>query len=219
MERLRILRERDDVRTWSAGCAVFDGRVPALWFHGTTSDADFNIFTRWDELSVGYHFGTLNAAQARVDAINGFDPAESAEAVEGTLIPVLLRVRSPLRLPDLHTWSQTALAGALLDAGVVDPALADFVAASCQAEIAFAAIETAGFDAVVYDNLCEAPGSTSVLVWRAEQIKGLFAERFDPADPRILPQAVTAEDDLRDWEANTRLLERARADVRGVLSG
>lgn len=197
------------LRAWIEGSAFAADGSPRLWYHGTDCEEAFNVFARYDESSVGFHFGAAEAANARLDAIFRMeDPA----ARGGALIPVICRARSPLRLPDLYTWEQDAVAGALLAAGIVDEREAEDIVDSCDEHMLFAAIERGGHDCVVYTNLCEheAGAVDSLMLWRAELVKSPFAAGFDPDDPRILPQAATGAPDLRAWSERSEAIAEAR---------
>jgi len=202
---------------WLEGSAFADGGVPAVLYHGTDIHDPFNVFTRWEgESSIGFHFGTREVANARIDEI--FRMAAPDER-EGIIIPVICRARNPLRLPDLMLWGQWECARALLEAGVLrSEEEMDHVADSCSEDAIFAAIEEAGYDCVVYGNECEhkAEVTDSVIVWRSELLKSPWAASFDPADPRLLPQAPTDPADMDDWERRALSISAAREELRDL---
>lgn len=192
---------------WIAGAAFNDRRgVPQIWHHGTDAD-EFNVFTRWDDASIGFHFGTLEAAKHRTDIIY-----RMSETNGGTIIPVLCRAQRPLRLRDQFMWEQDDVARALLNAGVLKSQdEVDFVIDDASEAMIFAAIEAAGYDCVVYKNECETDGksSDSLMVWRAELLKHPEASRFDLDDPRLLPQKMAAEKDIKRWKWLAREIKAA----------
>lgn len=197
---------RPGYREWIADTAFRDeSGAPRVWHHGTDAD-DFNVFTRWDDASIGFHFGDLQTAQSRLATIY-----RMAEETEGSIIPVLCRAANPLRLRDQFMWDLDDVAAALLAAGVLQSEdEVDFVVDSASVTMMFAAIEAAGHDCIVYRNLCEgdvAEGSDSLLVWRAEMLKHVDADAFDPEDPRILPQKPASEDDLGHWQQTAEEIE------------
>lgn len=203
-------------REWAAGGAFLrpDG-LPSAWFHGTDINAPFNVFARWEDFSLGFHFGSAEVANARLADI-GMD-----EAAAPVIIPVWCRARRPLRLPDLFTWEQADVVDALYVAGAVDDEAAEFVEESASAEAVYAAIEEAGYDCVVYGNRCEFKEreTDSLCVWRAELLKSPFAATFDARDPRLLPQSETAEADLGWWRATSTAIEEARSELRLLRAG
>ena len=67
-------------------------------YHGTRDD--FTIFEKGD---LGYHFGTPEQAWARLTETRG--TADWApHSAEENIIPVKLRLRNPLELPDVGSW-------------------------------------------------------------------------------------------------------------------
>lgn len=207
---------------WLDGAAFVDERgAPVVWYHGTDWLEPFNVFSRWDEASIGFHFGTREVANYRVADMFRMGPPGEAEA---TVIPVICRARNPLRLPDLYCWGQQEIASALFEAGVLRSEEEwDHVVDSCSEEAIFAALEEAGYDAVVYGNECEHKEEVtdSILVWRAELLRSPFARSFDPDDPRLLPDHPTPADegDLAMWRDLGLRIDEARAELRGMRMG
>lgn len=80
----------------------------------------------------------------------------------------------------------------------------------------FAAIEEAGYDCVVYRNLCEAEAHAqdSILVWRADLLKSPFSNDFQIGDPRLLSQNETSADDLIEWESALSHIHECRWKLR-----
>jgi hypothetical protein len=182
---------------------------PVRWFHGTDIDDQFNVFARCDEASLGFHFGTADAANDRLKQIECL-------ADGGSIIPVYCRATNPLVLEDLYTWSQWDVASALCDAGILTEDEAEFVADSASAEMIYAAIEEAGHDCVLYGNVCEArdAGEASLMVWRASLIKGVNSEIFDRDDPRILSQIPVTDEEM-SWHAYLeREIDSSRVELR-----
>lgn len=199
------------IAEWAEGGAFTEGPSPRLWLHGTDVDTPFNVFCRWEDFSVGYHFGGPEAANARLEAIS------DAGAATGSIVPVYCRATRPLRLPDLYTWEQDAVVAALAEAGVLaDGDEEDFVYGEASAESLFAALEESGYDCVVYANRCEHKEreTDSLCVWRPELLKSPFASAFERDDPRLLPQNPTDERDLRASAAIGREIAAARERLR-----
>lgn len=169
---------------------------PCVWHHGTDAEP-FNVFTRWEDASIGFHFGSRNTASERLRMISN-----ATEQIDGgTIIPVLCRAARPLRLCDHHTWSQDNIARSLFSAGVLKTEEeVDFVIDSCRDTMIFAALEAAGYDAIIYTNETEGEDQDSILIWRAELLKSPDAVSFDLDDPRLYPQKTAPDPDLKRWE-------------------
>jgi hypothetical protein len=190
---------RREVENWMAGGKLARGGRPLVWYHGTDCEDSFNIFTRWDDHSVGFHFGTSAAANDRLNAIFRM---EAPEERGGRIIPVICRAVNPLRMHDQYTWETRSVAIALADACGLDDEFVDWVCDQNSAEAIYAAFECLGYDAVVYTNECEDKSGIedSLMIWRSELIKSPFSAVMDRADPSILSQAETDVDHLREWE-------------------
>lgn len=199
---------------WIEGSAFVgeDGR-PTMFFHGTDIHDPFNIFTRFEDHSLGFHFGSMEAANDRISQIFRMAPPDENE---GLIIPVYCRARNPLRLEDQYTWEQDAVVAALAEAGVLSEEEEEFVADSASAEMIFAAVEAAGYDCIVYRNRCEAENEAhdSILVWRAELLKSPYSLSFDMNDPRLLPQNETSEFDTYEWECREEAIVNCKEDLR-----
>jgi hypothetical protein len=213
---VRRLMEDAAFRAWNAGNAhLDDDGLPIVWLHGHEPDVSFNIFTDWGEASIGFHGGGIIAATKRIEQINGGLSAD--ESMSGTLIPVLVRAEKPLRMNDHHTWSLRAMADELVDLGVIDEDEYDLVVDSCDCSHIFAAIERAGYDAVIYRNLTECTGvkgcEDSLFVWRAEQIKSPFSISFDRSDPRLQSQCLASSKDLTHWNDLGSAIDAIKAEL------
>lgn len=137
---------------------------------------------------LGIHFGTMDQAEARV----GYQ--------EGTnIIPVYLKVKKPLRMPDMGMWDPEEVSSRLLQKRIIKPEQhKQIVALSGSPEgIDYTAcykllrqwLDARGYDAVVYKNTVEGSGD-SYMVWHPEQIKSAEKARgkhadFLPHDPSI----------------------------------
>lgn len=204
---------RQQIIEWSKqGAFNGDDNLPLLWFHGTDVHDPFNIFAECGETSIGFHFGDVSAANYRINDIYRMGPPEENE---GLIIPVMCRAESPLRLPDLYTWGFREIIGSMLDLGIISETDADFIEETSSDETLFAAIEMAGYDCIVYSNVCEnkADPKDSLIVWRAELLKSPFASSFDRADPRLLPQNETSERDYEMWRRLARTIESEKAEL------
>lgn len=169
--------------------------VPVILYHGTDVEEPFNIFAYCDETSLGFHFGSVDAAHDRLRQISS-EPGDQNR----NIIPVYCRATSPLVLNDLYTWGQLDVTSALVDQGIITEEEAEFVLGSASAEMLYAVIEAAGYDCVVYTNICEdgSSHSESLMIWRASLVKGVHSTAFDTNDPRILSQTAASEQE-RSW--------------------
>lgn len=199
----------DDFAAWFEGSRCVDpaNSRPLPLFHGTVAD-DFDIFALSDD--IGFHFGTAQVANTRLAHCAG----DEALLPESRLLPVFLRARNPLRIRDQHTWDPANLADALVDAGVWGSETAAWVFDEFEMELDLmmkAALEIAGYDAIVYANESEdrERRSDSWIVWDPRLVKGAFARSWDRDDPRLLPGAAR---DPRRAGRDLADLRRARND-------
>ncbi|MCS4090004.1 hypothetical protein [Rhizobium sp. BK176] len=191
--------QRPGLSDWIEGSAFADRHgKPVVLYHGTDTGSDFNIFARTEEGSIGFHFGDLAAAHKRIDNMTHGDDA----GAWGAVIPVYCNARRPLRLMDHHTWDIANVCGELFDLGIVNADQHDLIVNGYNEYALFAAIEMAGYDCVVYTNETEHAGTPydSVIVWRAETVKGAYAGSFDRDDPGLVPSIDHDPDDFECWE-------------------
>lgn len=191
--------------------------TPLVWFHGTDSEVDFNVFTKTDDYSIGFHFGNADAANDRINEMFRMVPRDENA---GVIIPVICRAKSPLRLPDLYEWSLDQIADAMLNCDLIDDVEHEWLVQRWRPEDVFAVLEEKGYDSVVYLNECEHKEGKvdSIFVWRAELLKSSYAATFDPNDPRLLPQNETSEVDMENWEILASEIEAAKEEYRGFVN-
>lgn len=197
---------------WAKGSALVDADgYMRRWYHGTDVTEPFNIFAYYEECSLGFHFGSARAANDRISKIT-WEPGE----VTGTVIPVYCRAMSPLVMDDQIIWDQWSVASSLGALGLLSEDEVEFVADSASAEMLYAVLEEAGFDCVLYTNVCEAreENDVSLMVWRAELVKGVNSAIFDREDPRILSQIAVAERDELMHRSNLEAIEACRSELR-----
>jgi len=157
---------------WFDGSRVVDASgQPRVVYHGTDAE-DFDVFDRTED--IGFHFGTPEQANAR--AVLGGE--------SGRVIPVYLRIRRPLRMPDLHDWAPDAVASELVSLGVVTPGEAD-AAQLVDREQVRGWLAAKGYDGIVYANETEGGGGDSYVVFDSSQVKSAYATRFRPGSPRF----------------------------------
>jgi hypothetical protein len=190
---------RPGLTEWSEGSAFADRHgTPLVLYHGTDTGAYFNIFARTEESSSGFHFGDLAAAHKRIENMTRSEDS----GAWGAIVPVFCNARNPLRLMDHHTWDIANVCSELYDLGIVNDDQFNLIVNSYNEYSLFAAIEMAGYDCIVYSNETEHAGtpSDSVIVWRAEALKGAYAAIFDRNDPGLVPGIEHDPDDLECWD-------------------
>lgn len=164
---------RDNFFAWFGDSKATDlYGLPLIAHHGT--DADFDTFEFTED--IGFHFGSAETAATRV---------RQAEMEDGKTLAVYLRIRNPLRLPDLHTWSPSSVVGALFDAGVISSEQADEAGLVDREQVA-AWLHAKGYDGIVYSNITEA-GGDSWIAMQPEQIKSATSNsgNYDPDSPSM----------------------------------
>lgn len=208
--------ERPGFSEWLEGSAFVDHHgKPVVLYHGTDTGSDFNIFARTEESSIGFHFGDLAAAHKRID--NMTHPDE--RGAWGAVIPVYCNARNPLRLTDHDTWDIANVCDELFDLGIVNADQYNHIADSYNEYALFAAIEMAGYDCVIYSNETEHAGTPtdSLIVWRAETVKGAYAGSFDRNDPGLVPGIEHDEEDFECWDTVKDELDRYKDALRALV--
>ena len=154
--------------------------LPIIVFHGTQAGCD-RIHQRKRKPDLGFHFGSLSQAEW----FAGYDGIRRT-STGSTLIPAYLRIERPLCMPDVF---ERGIDGAenvadwLHKHGILGPAEARGVFRSRTAPEAYrrliCAIEQAGYDGIIYENIYEGGTATtnenSCVVFRVEQIWSLLS--------------------------------------------
>lgn len=180
---MRQQTETAAFQRWFGGSVVRneDG-TPKVVYHGTPNS--FDVF-RAGTGDVGIHFGPESAAKNRL-AVKGSS---------GYIIPVYLRMQSPLHLSDAGNWDTADdVVNVITDKMLADPDFAaDFELAESRTKAPkgtnpFTLIfQKMGYDGIIYDNVAEG-GGDSYIVFDPRQIKS--ADRnigtFDPDAPSFL---------------------------------
>jgi ADP-Ribosyltransferase in polyvalent proteins len=211
-----LTTHQSSLSSWLNGSAFMRDGAPTVWYHGTDVTEDFNIFTSWGESSIGFHFGSAPTASARLSTTRLPGDPDDHEACR--LIPVYCRAQRPLRLKDHHCWRLDRVAAELADLGLVGAVIEDHIVDGCDEFAVFAAVEAAGFDSVIYANETESEGrlDDSLLIWRPELVKSVFASKFNPDDPRILPERPARSRDTQRWQENRDLLNEAARRLKEI---
>lgn len=151
---------------------------PILAYHATTAQEDFLRFEYTED--VGFHFGTREAANTRIEHLLRYNNPE--ELMDARVLICHLHVRNPLRLWDCHTWSTGNVLAALHSCGVIDDAQHDELAAGGYLDHPMFRdlLEARGYDSVIYTNETEG-GGDSYIVLRPEHIRFALCE---PPSPR-----------------------------------
>lgn len=149
--------------------AEFEER-PDVLFHGT--DREIVSFDTEQDMRFGVHFGTMETASS-VPESTGKDRSKFR------LIPAILDVKNPLRLPDLEFWQPKDIASELDKLGITYKKRAHLGAEYTTHKDLIAAIKKAGYDGVVYDNKFEGGGDSTVIF---DDAQILTYERFVGTD-------------------------------------
>lgn len=156
---------------------------PLVVYHGTR--LKFSVFHQGDE---GIHVGSRKAATDRLNATGG----------KKILMPLYVRLRNPLRVPDLGMWGFWVVLRELRDQRVISEEVAEiagetFVNTSDAQgwRVLHQALAAAGYDGFVYANEVEGCSRgkprDSWVVFRPEQLKAAAGNcgAFDPSNPDI----------------------------------
>lgn len=156
-------------------------------FHATTGEFDkFNIDFKETDAILGTHVGTKSSANDRLDWMMGpsdhdWDSNASILGKTAQIMPLLISVQNPLRLPDLGYWRPGKVAEALRTRGInvagegtreSDQLLSN--------QDLRDAIVVAGYDSVVYKNNVEGMGTDSYILFSPSQLRSVHAV-FDPS--------------------------------------
>jgi hypothetical protein len=142
-------------------------------YHGTTCNIDtFHPFT---------HFGTLKAAEERI---------EKSHKRNGTVIPVLMTMHNPLRVRDNGLVDAIELLYQVYDADgiaedtfvAIDSHAAEYGTDDKFFQLFATALEQAGYDGIVYQNIEEDTGQDSYIILRSEQVAFATQEMIDQMD-------------------------------------
>lgn len=191
MDQPNIHRPRlDSFRDWFK-----HSRVKRVVFHATTHDFDVFDTSKGD---LGAHFGTLDQAN---------HVAQNRLGGMAHIMPVWLNISNPLRLKDVGSFHADGIARQLEAKGLLPRGEGKRIEKEIDANwrlrdkfdpIVRSAIESAGYDGVVYKNSQEGEGD-SYIAFKASQIKsaignsGLFCrdtesltdQRADSLDLRV----------------------------------
>lgn len=196
------LKYRHGFQEWVAGARV------DMWFHATDNDQPFSIFCKSDEGSIGFHAGTLEAALHRHRQIYRVIGQERAQN-EGYILPLLIRYTKAFEMDDQYDWRLDKITGQLIERDILSEQEEDWILGRCDTQSIFGALERAGYDAILYPNECEGrKGDTSIITWRAENIKSANAASFKAGSPLLCPTLVPSEWEWRAWEENTWEIEQ-----------
>ena len=162
-----------------------DGK-PLVVYHGT--NADFKVFRHGD---IGFHFGPKSTSQTRLENQRA---SKNMTDKDMNIMSVYLKIKNPLRMPDVGDWENSdAVANRLGDMMVDDQLDSDkWEAATAniqgndQLKIIRQSLEAMGYDGIVYDNVAEG-GGDSYIVFDPTQIKSATGNNgnFDAASPDI----------------------------------
>ena len=217
---------------WFQGSQVVDaGGRPLVQYHGTTSDKEFSVFKDSGGSHLGFHFGSAEAANERLNFFG--------EKATSRILPVYLSIKNPLRISDeAGSWSGYYFFEMLRSAGLLDrEEVSDLVdmggkddgpLTKRQKRYILDTMELRGFDGFVYENTAEGGGDSWAALYPS-QVKSAIANRgtYSPESPNYLEQTPgdPATPGPRGWletaqVAGRRLLEiflTQRADLSTFL--
>jgi len=160
--------ETPEFKAWFGESKVLDDNgQPLVVYHGTHSD--FTSFSR--KFEIGTHLGDSAQAAERID---GLVRSQRQDEKGARTIPAFIRIKKPLRLRDLGSWSPDDVATELTKKGILEADTLNAIRADLARPITdgthndrqsgifktlIEAIEAAGYDGIVYKNRYEFPGS------------------------------------------------------------
>jgi hypothetical protein len=153
-----------------------DAMSRIIAYHATNSPEDFDRFEFSEDF--GFHFGTTETANNRAAQIIDPENLDSMEFLR--VIPCVLQVNNPLRLPDGLTWGVQDTLSALHGAGLLDDASYDELSSGgyLDQEMFREIVESGGYDCVVYDNRTEG-GGESYMILNSDAIGFLLGSDMD----------------------------------------
>ncbi len=178
-------------RWFGSSTIVNEDGTPKVVYHGTVYD--FEVFEQAGkrQCAFGFHFGSISQAEY----FAGYDCDGRRRTWSGGHIrPVYLRIERPLRTPDIYVRGRERVDQVvewLIKNGILGRVEVREVCSARSIREAYArtvqAIEAAGYDGIVYENIHEGGTATTnedaYLVFRPEQIKSTF-ERGIPRSRR-----------------------------------
>lgn len=174
--------ETPEFKRWFGDSKVVDANgEPLVVYHATP--ADFSSFKRTRGADFGFHFGSSEQANGRIEGRRIGDAKTSEKSGAYSVMPVFLSIKNPLRVPDAGYFdgSNSVFVDDLRDRGVPirsNPSHPEITRA----------LEAKGYDGLVYENEGgnEAAGDSYVAL-RPEQIKSATGNTgaFDPSNPDI----------------------------------
>lgn len=170
-------------KRWFGDSKVVDENGdPLVVYHGTTTGDEFSEF-KYGEL--GFHFGTSEQAQQRIDwDFENRQPEVDEETGELTdvdgypvkprIIPVYLSLKNPLDIPsDLGKWDDIEMLKEYLGPQNYEIFTDAELSALNKAEDVKNALIEKGYDGIVYQNSWEGEGE-SYIAFSPKQIKSIF---------------------------------------------
>lgn len=206
-------------RAWFAGSKVVDDRGdPLAVYHGTRG-----TFT---EFFTGSHFGSTEAANARLQNTSGDPEHRRYTGHHGMIMPVYLSIKHPLRIIDDYGLSDGYnLAEAVLKTGVISRVeyekIMDTGYSISAKRRLFVLLNEKGYDGLVYKNAVEGSEDSWIPFW-PNQIKSVFNNGSFSASDNIMEALGKNSDmqtDLRRWmtlcEANLGIQNGSIVQIQG----
>lgn len=142
---------------------------PLVVYHGTREK--FDQFRRVDDADFGFHFGSLDQAETRLERT-----AKHYRGKPGRILSVFLSIQNPLRTKDAINWGNAYAVWKVVDRatkgalGEFDFTNLDETAGENGLMLIGSDLRNLGYDGIVYKNGVEGDGD-SWIAFRASQIK------------------------------------------------
>lgn len=157
-----------------------DSKVRKVLFHATDKDFDSFDCTKGD---LGSHFGNYEQANYVADKRKGYESGVR-------IIPVLLKMKNPLRLKDVGSFHADGVAFQLEKLGLLRKGYGKKIESECDSDwklrrkynpIILDAIINEGYDGVVYANKHEGFGDSYIAI-NSAQIAYLLSKEHYPIE-------------------------------------
>ena len=216
-----------DFKDWFKRSVVVDKYGnPMIVYHGTKGD--FTVFRHTGDL--GFHFGTVQAANDRLESTLGIAgypggqgwksgniPGGDIKARGASIIPVYLSIQNPVRLPDLGDWDVLELIDELEERDAISHAQSINIEREYGTAAKMSALRRTlldnGIDGIVYKNTGEGQRRPT-----PEEMAGVQVEIHEfPATPAH-PGGFMAYAREQDMERYGDTPEQAEAELREIIS-
>jgi len=158
---------------------------PLVVYHGTREK--FSKFKRTDDADLGFHFGSIEQAESRLERT-----AKHYRGKPGHIVPVYLSIQNPLKTKDAIDWGNAYAVWKVVDKatkgalGEFDFTNLDETAGENGLMLIESDLRGLGYDGIVYKNSVEGDG-VSYIAFQPSQIKSAAGNdgSWDADDPDI----------------------------------